>query len=82
MGAILQLWRGLRDTSSSGGTSSFEWAKFNLRKQEEGDAVNDFIMDLYCLAEHCSYGNVHDELVRDRIVVGLRSAALSEKVYL
>ena len=58
----------------------FERAKFNRRKQEEGEPVDDFIMDLYRIAEHCSYGNLHDELVRDRIVVGLRSAALSEKL--
>ena len=37
-------------------------------------------MDLYRLAEHCSYGELHDELIRDRIVVGLRCAALSEKL--
>ena len=57
----------------------FERAKFNQQKQEEGEPVDDFIMDLYRLAEHCSYGN-HDELIRDRIVVGLCSAALSEKL--
>ena len=58
----------------------FERAKFNRRKQEEGELVDDFIMDLYRLAEHCSYGELHDELIRDRIVVGLRCAALSEKL--
>ena len=58
----------------------FERAKFNRRRQEEGEPVDDFIMDLYHLAEHCSYGMLHDELVRDRTVVGLRSAALSEKL--
>ena len=58
----------------------FERAKFNRRKQEEGELVDDFIMDLYRLVEHCSYGELHDELIRDRIVVGLRCAALSEKL--
>ena len=58
----------------------FERVKFNRRRQEEGEPVNDFIMDLYRLAEHCNYGTLHDELIRDRIVVGLRSAALSEKL--
>ena len=58
----------------------FERAKFNWRRQEEGEPVNDFIMDLYRLAEHCNYGTLHDELIRDRIVVGLRSAALSGKL--
>ena len=28
--------------------------------------------------EYCSYGNLHDELIRDRIVIGLHSAALTE----
>ena len=58
----------------------FERTKFNQRKQEEGEAVDDFIMDLYQLAEHCNYGALHDELIRDRIVVGLRNAALLEKL--
>ena len=40
----------------------------------------DFVMDLYRLAEHCSYGVLHNEMVRDRIVVGLRDAKLSEKL--
>ena len=58
----------------------FKRAKFNKRTQEEGEAVDDFIMDLYHLAKHCIYGALHDELIRDRIVVGLRNAAVSEKL--
>ena len=57
----------------------FERAKFNMRKQE---SVNAFVTDLYALAEHCSYGALHDEMIRDRLVVGLRSAKLSEKLQL
>ena len=30
----------------------FERAKFNKRKQEEGEPVDSFITDLYALAEH------------------------------
>ena len=37
-------------------------------------------MALYCLAEHCAYGTLHDEMIRDRIVVGLRDANLSMKL--
>ena len=37
-------------------------------------------MDLYRLAEHCSYGALHNEMIRDRIVVGLRDTRLSEKL--
>lgn len=30
------------------------------------------------LAEHCSYGVLHDELIRDRLIVGLSDAQLLE----
>ena len=49
----------------------YERAKFNRRKQETGEPVDSFITDLYGLAEHCQFGLLHDEMIRDRIVVGL-----------
>ncbi len=32
--------------------------------------------------ENCNYGTLHDELIRDRLVVGLKDRALSEKTQL
>ena len=60
----------------------FERARFNLRKHEEGESVDQFITSLYTLAEHCDYGELKDKLIRDRIVVGLRDAKISEKLQL
>ena len=60
----------------------YERARFNSRKQEKGEPVDSFITDLHALAEHCDYKDLHDEMIRDRIVVGLRDAALSEKLQL
>ena len=60
----------------------FERAKFNMRVQKEGEPVDNFITDLYTLAEHCNFGTLHDELIRDRIVVGIRDKAFSEKLQL
>ena len=54
----------------------YERAKFNQRKQKEGESVDMFITSL-----HCSYGNLK-EMIRDRIVVGLLDTALSEKLQL
>ena len=48
----------------------------------EGETVHNFITSLYCLAEPCGYGPLNSQMIRDRIVVGLRDAALSEKVQL
>ena len=58
----------------------FERAKFNMRRHEEGESVDTFITSLYELAEHCGYGDLHNEIIRDRIVVGIRNSALSEKL--
>ncbi|GBN59421.1 hypothetical protein AVEN_143130-1 [Araneus ventricosus] len=60
----------------------FESAQFNKRVQLDGELVNTFITALYTLAEHCEYGVLHDELIRDRIVVGIRGKNLSEKLQL
>ena len=60
----------------------FERARFNLRKQEQGESVDAFVTALYELAEHCSYGELHDEMIRDRIVVGIKDPRLSEKLQL
>ena len=57
----------------------FERARFNQRKQE-GESVDSFITALYGLAKHCDNGALHDQMIRDRLVVGLRDAALSEKL--
>ena len=60
----------------------FERAKFNMRKQDRGESVDSFITDLYALAEYCGYGPLHDEMIRDRLVVGICDASLSEKLQL
>ena len=49
-----------------------------MRRQEEGEPIDSFISLLYWLAEHCNYHDLHDEIIRDWIVVGLRDSNLSE----
>ena len=60
----------------------FKQAKFNQRRQEEGKAVDTFITALHALAEHCNFGTLTDEMIRDRIVVGLLDVKLLEKLQL
>ena len=54
----------------------FERSKFNKRVQLE--TVDSFVTDLHCMAEHCQFGDINDELIRDRLVVGLRDTKLAE----
>ena len=53
-----------------------------MRQQEEGEPVDTFITVLYRLVEHCGYNDLHDEMIRDRIMVGISNAQLSEKLQL
>ena len=48
----------------------------------QDETVDSFITDLFCLAEHCAYGQLRNEMIRDRLVVGLLNASLSEKMQL
>ena len=34
------------------------------------------------LAEHCEYGDLHDQMIRDRIVVGLKDGNVSQRLQL
>ena len=44
--------------------------------------VDNFITDLHCLAEYWAYGELHSEMIRNCIVVGLLDNGLSEKMQL
>ncbi|UYV67708.1 hypothetical protein LAZ67_5001667 [Cordylochernes scorpioides] len=60
----------------------YERAKFNRRSQGETEPVEEFITNLYVLAETCSYGSLKEEMIRDRLVVGVKNFNLSEKLQL
>lgn len=55
----------------------YERAKFNQRTQKTGESAIDFITDLFDLAERCNYGALKEELIRDRIIVGITDSQLS-----
>ena len=58
----------------------FERARFNARVQTEGESIEQFITALYHLVEHCEYGPLKEEMIRDRLVVGIRDSSLSERL--
>ena len=52
-----------------------------MHRQEEGELVDLFVTSLnYRLAEHCKYRDLHSEMVRYRIIVGLPDSNLSERL--
>lgn len=60
----------------------FERYKFNTRMQLPGEPIENFITNLHSLAEHCNYQSLKDELIRDRIVVGMLDRRTSERLQL
>ena len=60
----------------------FERARFNRRNQNPGETAEQYIMALYTLAANCNYGDMEAEMIRDRLVVGIRDTPLSERLQL
>lgn len=56
----------------------FERARFNKRDQLESESAEEYITALYSLVETCEYGDMKDEMLRDRLVVGIRNEKVSE----
>ena len=57
-----------------------EHTKFNKRSQLPDEPVEQFITSLYNLAADCNFEELKDKLIRDRIVVRIRAASLSERL--
>ena len=52
----------------------FERAKFNKRKQEDSENVENFVTSHYTLSEYCGYNDLREEIICDIIVVGIKDA--------
>ena len=58
-----------------------ERVKLSKRVQQPGGPIDSFIQDLYRIADGCEYGTLKNELIHDRIIVGVLDDALnSEKL--
>ncbi|XP_072182146.1 uncharacterized protein [Diadema setosum] len=46
--------------------------KFNSRFRKDSETISKFIAALKSMAEHCNYGSTLGEMIRDRLVCGIR----------
>ncbi|XP_072040571.1 uncharacterized protein [Amphiura filiformis] len=53
---------------------------FNTSTQSEGESIEQYVTKLRTLAEHCDYGDLEESLIRDRVVLGLRTVKLRERL--
>lgn len=54
--------------------------RFNSRVQQENESLDEFLTDLKKLALMCEYNNLQQEMLRDRLVVGIRKAVVKERL--
>ena len=44
---------------------------FNDRQQKPEESIDTFVAELHTLAKHCNFKDLHDSLIRDRMVFGI-----------
>ena len=57
-----------------------EWTRFNYHCQGEDEIAEQVITSLFVLADNCNYGDLRDEVMHNRLIVGIKEAALSERL--
>jgi hypothetical protein len=59
---------------------TYERYMFNSRKQFEGEAVEQFVTELKIRAQSCNFGDLRDSMIRDRLVLGITSQRVRERL--
>ena len=54
--------------------------KFNTRFQQPGETISMFLAELRHLCEHCDFGITLDEMLRDRLVCGVRDIRIQRRL--
>ena len=53
---------------------------FNSRTQREGETLAEFVAELRRLSEHCEFAASLDDMLRDRLVCGVRDSRLQKRL--
>ena len=56
--------------------------EFNSRSQKEGESVSVYVAELRKIAEHCEYGHVLRDMLRDRLVCGTSNKGIQRRLLL
>ena len=59
---------------------TYERYMFNSRKQFQGEAVEQFVTELKIRAQSCNFGDLRDSMIRDRLVLGITSQRVRERL--
>ena len=51
------------------------------RAQESGDSFDTYLSSVRTVAKTCNYGALNDDLIRDRIVIGIKSDSIRKTCF-
>ncbi|CAB4039108.1 Hypothetical predicted protein, partial [Paramuricea clavata] len=54
--------------------------KFNTRVQRDDETADQYVTELNLLAKNCNFGSLENELIRDRVVYGIKSERVRERL--
>ena len=55
---------------------------FDRRRQQTAQSVDDYVVAISKSAENCNFGQLREEMIRDRIVIRMLDQFLSERLQL
>lgn len=53
---------------------------FNTRTQSKEETIDQYVLELRLIAKNCAFGNLEEELIRDRIVCGTCSEDVRQRL--
>lgn len=59
---------------------TYERYQFNRMSQEEGETFDEFLTKIKAQSAKCEFGTLHDSLLRDKIIIGIRSDTVREQL--
>ena len=77
---VEDLMKKFKEMCNPQGNVIVERHKFNTRDQKQNEPIETYIADLRSLADNCEYGDLRDELIRDRLVCGVQSDAVRKQM--
>ena len=51
-----------------------------MRDRKEGDSLSEYLAELHCLIEHCDYRDQLEDMLRDRLVCGIKHERMQQRL--
>ncbi|XP_069362103.1 uncharacterized protein [Maniola hyperantus] len=77
---VEHVWKTLDEQFQTKRNVTVERHKFFMRNQQENESIEQYVFELGKLAQTCEFRDLHDELIKDRLVYGILSSAIRERL--